>query len=276
MVVVVDHNPELFRRLTASFPSLHVVQNLETRGLATARNVGVAATTAPIIAFLDDDAVAEPDWLGCLLKRYDDPDVIGVGGSIMPLWERGRPRGFPAEFDWVVGCTYRGMPDATALVRNVIGANMSFRRDALIRTGGFQSVVERTGTQLLGGCDETDFCIRASRAFASGKIVYEPAAKVVHRVPRQRARWTYFRARCYAEGRTKAAVARRVGTGTGLASERAHVLDHLPRAVLRGFRDTLTGDPFGLVRAAAVVAGLLITSAGFVAGMITPGRSASA
>lgn len=269
-VVVVDHNPDLFRRLRATFPRLRVVENRGVRGLAGARNAGVAATTAPIVAFLDDDAIADPEWLDSLLRRYDDADVVGVGGSIVPLWEQGRPRGFPKEFDWVVGCTYRGMPEHRTEVRNVIGANMSFRRDALERAGGFQ--IGRVGMRPLG-CDDTDFCIRASRMIPSGKIVYDPSAKVVHRVPRQRARWKYFRARCYAEGLAKAAIAQRVGAGAGLASERSHALRQLPPAVFRGIGDTLTGDPFGLVRAGAVVGGFIIATAGFVVGMILPTRA---
>ena len=274
-VVVVDHNADLFRRLRATFSHLRVVENRGVRGLAAARNVGIAATTAPIVAFLDDDAMADPEWLDRLLKRYEDADVVGVGGSIAPLWEQGRPRGFPKEFDWVVGCTYRGMPEHRTDVRNLIGANMSFRRDAFERAGGFESGIGRVGTRPVG-CEETDFCIRASRAIPNGKIVYDPSAKVVHRVPRHRAGWRYFRARCYAEGLSKAAVAHRVGAGAGLASERTHALRQLPRAVFRGIGDALTGDPFGLVRAVAVVAGLIIATAGFVVGMIGPTRAVAA
>ena len=269
-VVVVDHNAELLRRLRATFPRLRVVENRGARGSAAARNEGIAATTAPIVAFLDDDAMADPDWLDCLLRCYDDADVFGVGGSVAPLWEQDRPRGFPKEFDWVVACTYRGMPEHRAEVRNLLGANMSFRRDALERAGGFE--IGRVGMRPLG-CDDTDFCIRASRAIPGGKIVYDPSAKVVHHVPGHRARWKYFRARCYAEGLAKAAIAHRVGAGAGLASERSHAVRELPRAVFRGIGDALTGDPFGLVRAVAVVGGFIITATGFVVGTVLPTRA---
>ena len=143
------------------------------------------------------------------------------------------------------------------------------------RAGGFESGIGRVGTRPVG-CEETDFCIRASRAIPSGRIVYDPSAKVVHRVPRHRAGWRYFRARCYAEGLSKAAVAHRVGAGAGLASERSHALRQLPRAVFRGIGDALTGDLFGLVRAVAVVAGLVIATTGFVVGTIVPTRAVAA
>src|SRR5919201_4775352 len=131
IIVVVDHNPKLLERLREQFSDLTLVANPGEPGLAAARNAGVATATASIAAFLDDDAVADPCWLERLVAGYADPNVIAVGGSIDPLWEGGRPRSFPPEFDWVVGCTYRGMPEAAGTVRNLIGANMSFRREVL-------------------------------------------------------------------------------------------------------------------------------------------------
>jgi len=240
IVVVVDHNPSLLRRVRRELPGLQAVENQGAAGLASARNAGVDACTGSIVAFLDDDAQARPDWLERLTTAYTDRDVIATGGSIEPVWEGGRPRGFPEEFDWVVGCTYRGMPTRTSVVRNLIGANMSFRRGALLRAGGFKPGMGRVGTRPVG-CEETDLCIRAATAIPGGKIVYDPMARVWHDVPPQRGRWTYFKARCYAEGLSKATVARGVGLDRGLASERAHAARALPRAVGRGVRDALRG-----------------------------------
>ena len=80
----------------------------QQRGISGARNSGIAAARGAIIAFLDDDAIAAPDWLEQLLAGYSSPNVLGVGGAIEPQWQGGRPRWFPPEFDWVVGCTYLG------------------------------------------------------------------------------------------------------------------------------------------------------------------------
>ena len=80
-----------------------------------ARNTGIAATRArSVVAFLDDDAVAERDWLELLLRGYVDSDVAGVGGSIVAALAPRSAGMVPPEFDWVVGCTYRGLPRAPA------------------------------------------------------------------------------------------------------------------------------------------------------------------
>jgi GT2 family glycosyltransferase len=226
-----------------------------------------------VIAFLDDDAVAAPGWLGCLLEPYADPEVIGVGGTIDPLWPGRRPAAMPAEFDWVVGCTYRGVPGTREPVRNLIGANMSIRRSVFDAIGGFRSDVGRVGTRPVG-CEETELCIRARKALPGSRFVFEPRARVRHRVTPDRACARYFRARCWAEGRSKAVVARHAGSEDALSAERRYVRTVLPSGIARGVRDAVAnGDVAGLARAAAIVAGLVITDAGYSAGTFQ-GRAA--
>jgi hypothetical protein len=96
-------------------------------------------------------------------------------------------------------------------------------------------------------------------------MIFEPTATVEHRVPANRANWRYFRSRCYFEGRSKALVSALQGSQKALSAERAYTLKTLPGGVLRGLRDTLRGDPAGLGRALAIVAGLAITTAGYAA-----------
>ena len=127
------------------------------------------------MAFLDDDAEAAPDWLERLLALYDDPDVLAVGGRVEPVWETGRPGYFGEELDWIVGCSHRGMPKVASEVRNVIGANMSFRLEVLRQVGGFNVSLGRQGTKPLG-CEETEICIRSKMGSPRSRIVYEPAA----------------------------------------------------------------------------------------------------
>jgi glycosyltransferase involved in cell wall biosynthesis/GT2 family glycosyltransferase len=265
IVLCVDHSPELLAEAERRWPELRLVENHEEQGLSGARNSGVAACGGGVVAFLDDDAVAAPDWLERLAEAYRDPDVLGAGGTVRPAWVAGKPSWFPPEFDWVVGCTHSGMPKQREAVRNLVGANMSLRREALLEAGGFRHELGRIGT-IPAGCEETDLCIRVGKLWPEGKILYDPAAAVDHYVPAARGTREYFTSRCRGEGRSKAVLAGLVGSESGLEAERTYTSRTLPLGVLRGIGDALRGDLSGLSRAAMIVTGLFTTTAGYLSG----------
>lgn len=266
VILVIDYNDELLATARERFPEVRVIVNAETQGLSGGRNTGIANATSEVVAFLDDDAQAAPDWLETMLAWYDVPSVIAVGGTSEPVWRTARPKWFPVEFDWVVGCSYLGLPTRPAVVRNLIGSNMSFRRDVFARVGGFHHAIGRVGARPVG-CEETELCIRATRQIPGSQIMYDPAVHVRHYLPAGRARWSYFRARCYAEGLSKAIVAELAGAERGLASERSYATRTLPAGVLAGVRDAVRERRLApLGRAAAIIAGLGLTGAGFAMG----------
>ncbi len=119
------------------------------------------------------------------------------------------------------------------------------------------------------GCEETELCIRAQQHWPDKFFLYEPEARIHHHIPAVRGKWRYFRSRCYAEGISKAAVTRYVGAQGGLAAERSYTLRTLPRGVWKGIMDTLRGDITGCQRAGAIIAGLFITTTGYVVGTIS-------
>ncbi|MEU9127227.1 glycosyltransferase family 2 protein [Kitasatospora sp. NPDC048540] len=263
LLLVTDHCPELARRAERELPQARVVPNAHRKGLSGARNTGVAAAAGEVVAFLDDDAVADPQWTRRLLAGYRDPAVVGVGGLVDPWWETGRPGWFPPEFDWVVGCTYHGSPGVPAPVRNFTGANMSFRRSDMLAAGGFRQDLGRVGTKPLG-CEETELCLRLAARDPRAELRFEPAARVRHHVPPTRTTWSYFRARCYAEGRSKALVAQHAGTRPALADERRYLRRTVPAAVLRS-----------LLRAEFRTAGTLCAGVGITVLGYTSGRAHS-
>ena len=264
IIVVIDHNPSLAELAGTVLKDEVLVENNNPRGLSGARNCGIKAATGDVIAFLDDDALASPDWLERLIPHYENPKIMGVGGKIEPIYLKGRPTWFPEEFDWVVGCTYRGLPETIATVRNLIGCNMSFRRDVLELTGGFKTEVGRIGERPVGD-EETELCIRSSQQIKDGILLYDPKARVRHRVPAERANWHYLVQRCYSEGLSKAQLSRMIGARDGLASERDYTLKTLPKGLGRGIVDFLARrDPGALGRMFAILVGFGATASGYI------------
>jgi glucosyl-dolichyl phosphate glucuronosyltransferase len=269
IILVIDHNPALFQRAVAAMPDVAVLENQQAQGLSGARNTGAARAEGDLIAFLDDDAVAHEDWLKFLADTYEDPQIAGVGGLTLPRWQTARPAWLPEEFYWVIGCNYKGMAPSGAPVRNLIGANMSFRREAFNRVeGGFATGIGRTSTGRPLGCEETEFCIRLAQQAPGTMFVMDHRAMIWHFVSDSRCTVPYFLSRCFAEGISKAQVTASVGSGDGLSAERAYTTRTLPLGVLRGIRDLFRGDVAGAGRAAAIIAGLGMTASGYLRGKL--------
>jgi hypothetical protein len=149
-----------------------------------------------------------------------------------------------------------------------MGCNMSFRRDVFDLVGGFCEDLGRVGTTPLG-CEETELCLRVGLAEPEARILFEPKAVVSHRATEQRLTWRYLRRRCYAEGISKAAVARMTQHASALSTERSYVASVLPRAVGRELVAALTPtgrDRSGVLGAAAMVLALAATVVGYAWG----------
>ncbi len=268
VLLVIDHNPELLARSAERFPGVRVVANQGPRGLSGARNTGIALSTGRYVAFLDDDAIAHPDWLGHLGRQCGREGVLGVTNAIEPAWRGARPGWFPDEFLWVVGCSFPGQPAAGSEVRNVMGSAMLFRREVFEAAGGFSQHLGRTeaGANLLS-CEETELCIRAKAALPAGRFVIDASAVIWHKVPASRLTLRYFCLRTYAEGLSKAYLAALVAQAGALDTERSYVFQALRQGFIRNLGAALIRmDPQGLARAGAIVLGLTCAVLGFLRG----------
>lgn len=267
LIVVIDHNDSLLADARSTFRDVAiVVENSEVKGLSGARNSGVAAARGDLSAFLDDDAHAQAGWLEHLVAPFDDADIVGTGGFASPMWETAAPRWMPDEFLWVVGCSYVGLPDEVAPIRNPIGCSMAFRTEAIRVAGGFPHDLGRVDKRPAGG-EETDLSINIT-THQGGTIVQCPESVVSHAVMAERATLGYFTSRCYFEGRSKAILADRVGTGDATAAERTY-LRTLAVGVGRRLVRPTDGRLSGLAQAGAILLGLGTTTLGFGVGLIT-------
>lgn len=273
VLLVVDHNADLLAHLGLQAGArVRVLANAHAQGLSGARNTGVEAARGGIIVFLDDDAVPSTDLLARVRDVMGDATVMGMGGAPVPRWPAGgRPRWFPPEVDWIIGCAYEGLPKSTASVRNPIGAVMAFRAEAFRAVGGFEEGIGRIGTVPLG-CEETQFSIRVRQQLPGAEILYVPEATVLHRVTRERLTWRYLLRRSYAEGVSKATIGRTVGAGSALSSEGTYVTKTLPRAVVRELRRT-TSEPAAAGAVLAIGASVVMAGVGYVTGSLRRGQA---
>ncbi len=274
IILVIDHNPRLLERLQAQLTGVTIIENIESRGLSGARNSGISIARGSLIAFLDDDATAEVDWLERLCKGCQDPKVLGTGGYVEPRWMGEKPSWFPKEFYWVIGCSYQDFVPGLVEVRNPYGGCTCMRREIFETVGGFCKGIGRIGNHPLGG-EETELSIRAKQHWPERIFLCDAQARIHHCVSVERAHWRYFLARCYAEGLSKATIASLVGAKDSLASERSYTVYMLPRGIVRGLRDGIFKlDPAGFLRTFAIVAGLFTTTMGYLMGNIYRYRTA--
>ncbi|MDR3673844.1 MAG: glycosyltransferase family 2 protein [Acidobacteriota bacterium] len=196
-IIVVNNGPRLKDVEEVARRHGATVVNEPQRGVSRARNAGIQAATGSIMAFLDDDSVADPNWLPLLLAPFHDPQVLAVSGSISAqtladpvsqTFDYLHRAEFPASqqiIDGHVGA--ESFPMRSALVGN---ANMAIRREVFQRYGDYDARFGR-GTRI-GSGEEPDLLLRI--LLGGGRIVVEPAAKILHRHPtewRAVRRWAF-------------------------------------------------------------------------------------
>jgi GT2 family glycosyltransferase len=183
-IIVVNNGPHLAAvEEVAKRHSARVVTEPQL-GVSRARNTGIRAATGRILAFLDDDSVADPNWLPFLLTPLRDPQVLAVVGSVFAQTLRDpvsqafdylHRDQFPDSQVTVDGNAHENsFPMRSALVGN---ANMAIRREVVERFGYFDSRLGR-GTRI-GSGEEPDLLLRVLLGHA--RIVVEPAARILHR-----------------------------------------------------------------------------------------------
>jgi GT2 family glycosyltransferase len=266
IIISVDHNEELFEVLKARFfQRVCLAFNNSVRGLSDTRNAGILKATGDIIAFMDDDGIADRNWLNALVLNYESPDVIAVGGKIVPVWEKDRPWWFPEELDWIVGCTYKGHPQKKTEVRNLIGCNMSFRREVFDRIGNFKPTIGRLGKVPLAG-EEMEYCVRLQEMYPSRKLLFDPEAVVYHKVDKEREGLKYILKRSYGEGVSKSIINKSIDKRKALSTENIYLkylfLKSIPWYLGKSF--LLKNPVQNTSRALVISTAIMVTGLGYL------------
>ncbi|MGO9991008.1 MAG: glycosyltransferase [Steroidobacteraceae bacterium] len=172
----------------------------ERRGLSVARNTGVRSSRAAIVAFTDDDAVPDPQWVERIVARFETlgEDVAVIGGEVRPIWEAPRP-------DWLTNQLLRPLsagllwgPTARLLHSEewLVEVNIAYRKSRLLEFGGFAEQLGRVGDTLLS-CDG---CVNLLFARAGLRAFYDPHILVGHHIHASRLTRGWFRRRYFWQG----------------------------------------------------------------------------
>lgn len=204
VILVVDGNETVCDRVHADFGDeeiVHIHCNDDNRGISYSRTKGAEVASGDIVAFIDDDAVAEKDWIANLLSVYEQTDAIAVGGDVRPNWQTERPAFFPEEFYWLVGCVEPGFAEDKEEVRNTYGSNISYRREAFLAVGGYDPKTGRKGDKHLQA-HEAPVGIRLLERYGKGMIFTEDAV-VHHKLFEYRGEFKWLVARSFWQGYSK-------------------------------------------------------------------------
>ncbi|WP_336135325.1 glucosyl-dolichyl phosphate glucuronosyltransferase [Natronomonas amylolytica] len=217
LVIVVDGKTTVYERVLDDYGDKNRTQiscNDENLGLLESRNRGAEIADGNIVAFIDDDAIADQDWVKELVKGYEERNAVAVGGKMTAEWVAGKPEFLPEEFYWLVGVTHRGFADGPGYVRNTFGSNISFRRDIFLELGGFDiDIGGRKGDKNLQG-GETELCARLAVEYDE-RVWYTPDAKVAHKVFDYRTDPSWLLDRAFWQGYSKRAMEELLETNDG-------------------------------------------------------------
>jgi glycosyltransferase involved in cell wall biosynthesis len=263
--VVVDNNEDLQRALERRLQATRVcVLANDGTGASDARSSAIERTKADIVVFIDDDAWAESNWLEQMSSAFDESEVVGAGGLVVPDWAPGISP-LPAELLWIVGSTYRGHPEKRVPITRPLGASMAARRHALQKVGSFPHEFGPRGGRKSSSNEELALFTRLREHFGNESVLYIPTATVHHFVPAHRATWRYVVERSWAEGTSKADIRRTFGPNVMRhdAGYVRHTL--LPAIAMNGFRGVVHWDGPAARESALCLVSLCATVAGYVA-----------
>lgn len=182
-----DSTDAFCREFLAKYPELQTNYVIESRqGLSFARNRGIAEAQSPIITYIDDDAIAEPDFLAQIVEYLSQkPDVVGIGGRIEPIYETGVEPAWMNPFLYGIVAKVDMGDQIKPFINGKYpaGCNMTYKKDILLQAGGFNE-------DLRWRADDKYIYWAVSKI--SNNVMYLPQAKVFHHIEESRTSWQGF------------------------------------------------------------------------------------
>ena len=175
------------------------------QGHSRAKNAALKIATGTYVAFIDDDAVANPFWLENILKTFKlNPLAAVVGGKIDPIWQTSRPAWLSDDLLKYLSILDYGDQEKTLGKQKLFGANIAFRKDLLQQAGGFSLRLGRQANNNFLSGEEAWVQERLQRQ--GHGIVYDPHIQIGHCILRQRLSKDWFENRARWEGYSTAMI----------------------------------------------------------------------
>jgi glycosyltransferase involved in cell wall biosynthesis len=205
-----DDTQKIIADLAAKYTAHRLFTVIETKlGLSWARNRGIAATSASLIAFCDDDTLLPPDWLERYVLRFSSlpPETVKIGGEVNPIWEKPCSSWITEAMLCLLSAHSSIKSDQARFCRPgsgeaLVECNCCYRRDALERMGGFPTELGRKNDNLLSGENALDYRL----VVEGGRFFYDPDILVNHLIHSDRLTPEWFKRRYFWQGVTDFAV----------------------------------------------------------------------
>ena len=225
-LIVIDDNSD--KLVNIQDKSVVVIRNEITKGLSVCRNMGYKHSKGKIVAFIDDDAFADPNWIKEIKKCFKKGADI-AGGLIKPVWKAKRPW-------WLKEWMYHLLGVNTPS-HMIFGCNFAIRKNLLKEMNyWFEEKLGRKEGNMIAG-DETTLFLKARKQ--NYKILFNEKAIVYHVISKERLSLKYFIPRFFWEGRTEA---RRGTTREPFIGRLSNLLFYPYRIIKSKFKVSLIED----------------------------------